>query len=100
MGNAIFLRVIKLLYACTQNDRYRVWYSKTRKPECAIYVFSCTDCVLLNNFFIDFLQKKIGTFKEIRANEVYVHVRVVLTRIDLYYHTFATVFLFLKSDKY
>ena len=40
--------------------------------------------MLLNNFYIDFLLEKIRTFKTLRANEVYVHVRVVLTRVDLY----------------
>ena len=40
--------------------------------------------MLLKNFHIDFLLEKIGTFKKLHAYEVYVYVRVVLTRVDLY----------------
>ena len=47
-------------------------------------VIGCMDYVLLKNFYIDFLLEKIGTFKKLCANEVYVYVRVVLTRVDLY----------------
>ena len=47
-------------------------------------VIGCTDYVRLNNFYMDFLMEKIGTFQLLRANEVYVPVRVVLTRGDLY----------------
>ena len=40
--------------------------------------------MLLNGFNIDFLLERIGTFEKLRVNEVYVYVRVVLTRVDLY----------------
>ena len=56
-------------------------YFRTRKPVRAIefYVFiGCADYVLLNNFYIDFLLAKIGTFKLLRVIENHVHVRVVL----------------------
>ena len=41
--------------------------------------------MLLKNLYIDFLVlEKIGTLKKLLTNEVYVYVRVVLTRLDLY----------------
>ena len=43
------------------------------------------DYVLLNIFYIDFLLEINRTLKMLRANEVYVHVRVVLARVDLYH---------------
>ena len=59
---------------------------RTRKPVRAIdfYVLSVsTDYVLLKNFYIDLLLEKMGKFKKFHSNEVYVYVRVVLTRVDL-----------------
>ena len=41
--------------------------------------------MLLKNFYTDFLLEKIGTFIKLRANEDYMHVRVVLTGVDLYW---------------
>ena len=49
-----------------------------------VRVIGCTDCVLLKNYYIDFLWERVGTFKKLRANEIYVYVRVVLTRVDLH----------------
>ena len=53
---------------------------KTSLCNWLLRVIGCTGYVLLKNFYIDFLLERIGTFKKLRANEVYVHVRVVLTR--------------------
>ena len=39
--------------------------------------------MLLKKLYIDFLLKKIGTFLKQR-DKVYVHVRVSLTRVDMY----------------
>ena len=61
-------------------------------------VIGCSEYVLLQNVDIDFLLEKIGTFKMLHAfiNEVYVHVRVVLTRVDLYnFHVRRRFFFFL-----
>ena len=39
--------------------------------------------MLLNDVYISFLSEKVEIFKKLRANKVYVHVRVVLTRFGL-----------------
>ena len=46
-------------------------------------LIGCTDYLLVKDSNIDFLLEKIGTFKKLRASEVYVHVRFVLTRVYL-----------------
>ena len=57
---------------------------KTSTCNRILRVIGGRDYVLLDNFHIDFLSAKIGTLKKLRADEVYVHLRVVLTRVDLY----------------
>ena len=62
-------------------------FFQTRKPVRAIEFYVLSDvpitCVLYN-FYIDFSIGENGTFKQLRANEVYVHARAVLTTVDLW----------------
>ena len=83
------------MYARTQEWRGVAFYLLTRETivlldektsmcNCILRNLRCADYVLPNNFYINFLLQNIRIFKKLRADEVYVHVRVVLTRVNLY----------------
>ena len=78
-----------LLVTLLNEGKSFFWTRKPVQSNSVVCVIRCMSghmnsvLLIVKNFHINFLLEKIGSNKKLRASEVYVYVRVVLTRADL-----------------